>query len=130
MFRIEDANRSRARVRVTGRALSEPSATGVRLLLAAPGVELPLDEALTAGIPVGLLEAASPAAVAALAKLSDGPAAVDDQDDVAEDTVTGDDTDADGWPKHRGGPYWELSDGTRFKGSRDDAADAQAELDG
>lgn len=59
---------------------------------------------------------ADPAPQATSDDTPDGP---ETQDEVRE---------ALGYPQHRGGPHWLLSDGTKVQGSREDAEDAESAL--
>lgn len=45
-----------------------------------------------------------------------------------EDWLSGEDFREEEYPKHLGGPNWQLSDGTRLQGKKEDAVKAQASL--
>jgi hypothetical protein len=95
-----------------------------RTLLATAGQTMTVGQARAAGIPDDAWQPTNPNAAGAQA------AAVPPVEDRPEPWTPDEDDPATEWPEHRGGPYWTLSDGSTFRGSRDGAAEAQAELDG
>lgn len=138
----------RGRVRTTRRIVSEPNRLGHRTLLAREGETMSISEAFRRGIPEDALAPVGPAGEAAFAVLKGRGEGEVDGELVAAAEAAGDDADrperstdesrtrgllrpaADGgeFPRRKGGPYWELSDGSTFRGSADEAAAAEAAL--
>lgn len=130
------------RARVTRRVLAEPDHRGRARLLAREGAIVTAQEAIRRGIPEDALEPIGPAAAVTLTRtrIPLGPARQDGRADSSEGdgeprvtshpsaASSGSDV-ADGtFPRHRGGPWWELSNGKRFQGNAQAAAEAEAAL--
>lgn len=127
------------RARVTARTESDPDHRGRRRLLAPEGAIVTVDEARRLGIPEEVLEPVGPDARVSTTStvIPIGPTPDDvtpDEGPESTDTPPPDgDGDADGdggdpFPRHQGGPNWLLSDGSKKRGSREDAEQAEREL--
>ena len=141
------------RVRVTKRIMSDPDRNGARTLVARPGEEISLQEAVRRRIPDSALEAvghggelalseyrktvkrssddearAAAAAAADQAALEAETAAQRARERKAAEAAGA--APAGGFPRQRGGANWELSDGRIFTGTVEEAEEAEAALSG
>lgn len=147
------------RVRVTKRIMSKPDPrTGGRTLVARPGEEISLQDAVRRGIPESALEAVGHGGELALStyrKAVKGAKSGGDDDDEAraqaaaeadaaareqgtaaqraherEQAVASGAAEPTEFPRHRGGTNWDLSDGSIFSGTEEEAQDAEDQLAG
>lgn len=143
--------RTTQRVRVTDRVMSKKDHRGRRVLLAREGEILSIREALARGIPEKHLEAVGPGGKAAFAALREAAKAKDDEAReaaiveaerraAAAERIAQQDSDAaradrirggtGEFPRRRGGENFELSDGSIFTGTAEEAQAAEAALSG